>query len=415
MVRDIITMSQREQKRLHVVHRILDKGIKQKEGAGILKVSERQVRRIVKAVRERGAEGVVHGLCGRRSANAIKEREKERIKRIYKGKYDGFGPTLAVEKLEEKEKIKISKETLRRWLIEEGIWQAKRKRRKNRRWRERRACYGEMIQMDGSHHDWLEGRGPWLILMGYIDDANNKVYARFYEYEGTIPAMDSFKRYIKKYGIPSSVYLDNHSTYKSQAKARIEDELQGRDPMSEFERALEELGVDVIHAQSAPAKGRVERLFKTFQDRLVKELRLCKARTLDQANACLEEYLPKFNKKFSIEPREKGDLHRRVAKGLKLDEILCIRTRHPVRNDFTIVHNKQWYQVLDRTNAYEAIVQERVDGKMFIVANGKRLRYKAINQRPKKEAPKKVVKARKRYIPPADCKWRKFKLPGSLN
>lgn len=415
MVKGIITMSQKEQKRLHVVHRILDKEIRQREAATILEISQRQIRRIVRAVRERGAAGVVHGLCGKRSSNAMNEKEKAKIKRIYSTRYAGFGPTLAVEKLQENEKKKISKETLRRWLIEDGIWQPKRKRRRNRRWRERKACYGEMIQMDGSHHDWLEGRGPWLILMGYIDDANNKVYARFYEYEGTIPAMDSFKRYIKKYGIPSSVYLDNHSTYKSQAKARIEDELRGRDPMSEFERALEELGVRVIHAQSAPAKGRVERLFKTFQDRLVKELRLCKAKTLEEANACLEGYLPKFNRKFSVEPREKGNLHRRVAKGLKLDEILCIRTRHPVRNDFTIVHNKQWYQVLDRTNAHEAIVQERIDGKMFIVANGKRLRYKAINQRPKKEVAKKAVKARKRYIPPPDCKWRKFKLPGSLN
>lgn len=415
MVRDIITMSQREQKRLYVVHKILDKEVKQKEAGRILKISERQIRRIVKAVRERGAAGVVHGLCGRRSANAIDKKKKEMIKKIYKRRYEGFGPTLTVEKLEEHEKIKISKETLRGWLIEEGLWETKRKRRKHRRWRERKACYGQMVQMDGSHHDWLEGRGPWPILMGYIDDANNKVYARFYEYEGTIPAMDSFKRYIKKYGIPHSVYLDNHSTYKSQAKARIEDELEGRDPMSEFERALEELGVDVIHAQSAPAKGRVERLFKTFQDRLVKELRLCKAKTLGEANICLEGYLPKFNKKFSMEAREKGNLHRRVAKGLKLDEILCIRTRHPVRNDFTIVHNKQWYQVLDRTDAYEAIVQERVNGKMYIVANGKKLRYKPINQRPKREMLRKTIKAKKRYIPPSGHKWRTFKLPGSLN
>jgi len=411
---DIITMSNGELKRLHVIHKVIAKEIKQVKAAEILELSTRQLKRIVKRIKQQGDRGIIHQSRGNRSHNAIDEKKKEQVKKIYKRRYEGFGPTLAVEKLLENEKIRISDETLRNWLVEEGWWKARQKCRKHRRWRERRACCGQMIQMDGSHHDWLEGRGPRNVLMGYIDDANNRVYARFYAYEGTIPAMDSFKRYIKKYGLPHSVYLDNHSTYKSQAKARIEDELEGRNPMSEFERALEELSVRVIHAQSAPAKGRVERLFRTLQDRLVKELRLCKVKTVEDANACLEEYLPKFNKQFGVEPREKGDAHRVIPKGIRLDDILCIKTKHPLRNDYTVIHSRKLYQVLDKTHAHHVVVQERIDGRMLIVHNGKGLRYKQIIQRPEEPKIKKKVKPRS-HMTSQHTPWRKFKLPGSPN
>lgn len=148
------------------------------------------------------------------------------------------------------DRTKISKETLRNWLIEEGLWKKTRRHRQHRQWRERKQHFGEMLQMDGSHHHWFENRNSKCVLMGYIDDATNRVFAQFYEYEGTIPAMDSFKRYINKYGIPQSVYLDKHTTYKSNARLTIEDELNDRKPLSQFERALEELGVEVIHANS---------------------------------------------------------------------------------------------------------------------------------------------------------------------
>ena len=167
-----------------------------------------------------------------------------------------------------------------------------------------------MVQMDGSHHDWFEGRGPYCVLMSYIDDATGKVSGRFYEYEGTIPAMDSFKRYIQKNGLPMSVYLDRHTTYKSTAKASIEEVLNEEVPLSEFERALKELEVKVIHATSPQAKGRVERLFRTLQDRLVKEMRLRGIRTIQEGNGFLKQYLPVYNRRFSVAPREEDDLHR---------------------------------------------------------------------------------------------------------
>jgi len=217
--------------------------------------------------------------------------------------------------------------------------------------------------------------------------------------------------FVKKNGIPQSVYLDKHSTYKSTGKLTIEDELNNTGPESQFERALRELVVEVLHANSPQAKGRIERLFKTFQDRLVKELRLCGAKTLEEANQCLDEYLPKYNKRFMVEAREKGNLHRAVPKGLNLDEILCIKTEHPLRNDFTIVHNKRLYQVLDKTAARKIEVQERVNGQMLIIYKSQRLKYKEIDTRPEKVIDRaKKVKLRKRYVPPLNAPWRRFKI-----
>src|SRR3989338_8208657 len=271
---DIIMVSQRELKRLHIIQKVLNEKLSQVEASEVLLISSRQIRRLVKEVRKEGDRGIAHKSRGKASNRAIAREIKEKAIGLYREKYKGFGPTLLSEKLLELEGIKISKETLRNWLIETGDWEKVRKSRTHRQWRERKHYFGEMVQMDGSHHDWLEGRGSELVLMAYIDDATNRIYARFYDYEGTIPAMESFKHYILKYGIPMSVYLDRHSTYKSTGKPTIEDELANKMPKSQFERALEELGVRVIHAYSPQAKGRIERLFKTLQDRLVKEMRL---------------------------------------------------------------------------------------------------------------------------------------------
>lgn len=264
--KDIIKMSQEELKRINVIHQAIDKGLTQVEAAGILGLSDRQVRRIIKRVIEEGDRGIVHRSRGKPSHNMIPDKIKTRVLELYEERYAGFGPTLATEKLLEIDKIGLSRETLRNWLKEKGIEYRGRKRKAHRQWRQRRRYFGEMIQMDGSHHDWLESRGPECVLMGYVDDATGNVFARFYPYEGTIPAMDSFKRYIKKYGIPLSIYLDKHTTYKSTKKPSIEDQLKGIEPLSEVARAFKELGVKIIYAHSPQAKGRIERQFRTFQD-----------------------------------------------------------------------------------------------------------------------------------------------------
>jgi transposase len=211
--RDIIVMSIREVKRLKALQSAIDGHITQKVAAGMLGLSERQVRRMVKDVRELGDRGVIHALRGRRSNRKIAEETREQVLSLYQERYHDFGPTLAMEKLMECDGIKISDETLRRWLIDAGFWKKRRKRSGFRQWRPRRECFGQMVQMDGSDHDWLEGRGPRLVLMGYIDDATNTSYGRFYDYEGTQPAMDSFRGYVRQYGLPMSVYLDRHTTY----------------------------------------------------------------------------------------------------------------------------------------------------------------------------------------------------------
>jgi len=374
-------MSHSDLAKSQIIDGILRKKYKQTEAAEILELSERQIRRLVRRVKARGEDGIIHGLQGQRSNNAHEEEFKTKVLKIYEQRYKDFGPTFASEKLLEDAKICINRETLRLWLIRdvrrEHEW--RRRGRKHRQWRERKRWFGMMVQMDGSHHDWLEGRGPWIVLMGYIDDATSTVYARFYKYEGTIPAMDSFKRYVWKYGIPKSIYFDRHSTYKSTGKPSVEDELLNREALTQVGRALRELGVELIYANSPQAKGRVERLFRTFQDRLIKEMRLADIKTLEEANAFLQGYLPKYNEQFSIQAIKKADLHRPVPKGLDLDSILCKKTDRVLRNDFTVIHEKKMYQVLERTKALRVTVEERVNGKLYITdQRGRRLRYKEI-------------------------------------
>lgn len=404
--KDVIKMSQRELVRLHVVHQAMEKKLTQKEAGDKLDLSDRQVRRIIERVMIEGDKGIAHRLRGRESPRKIKESIRNQILKLYDKKYEGFGPTLATEKLEERDGIKISDETLRLWLIKEGKWQ-KRKSRKYRQWRVRRSCLGEMLQFDGSHHDWFEGRGPKCVLMGYIDDATNKRYSRFYEYEGVISAMDSLKRYIKKYGIPISIYLDRHSTYKSTAKPTIEDELNNRQALSQFERAAKELGITIIHANSAPAKGRIERDFKTYQDRLIKEMRLDGINNIKEGNKYLPKFLIKHNNRFKVDPARDGDLHRALPEGLELGLILCIKTERVLRNDFTIAYEKKLYQVLDRISGKRIVVQESLSGRISLTYQGRKLKYKEIEERPIKEVQGNISMPRKIYRPPMDHPYKR--------
>jgi transposase len=406
----MIMARQGELKRLHVIQKVLEGIIKQVEAAEILSLSGRQIGRIVKRIRSEGSRGIVHRSRGRPSNRRISEKMKERVIHLYRTQYKDFGPTLASEKLLERNGIWISDETLRMWLLETGDWRKIRRRRRHRQWRERRHHYGEMVQMDGSHHDWFEGRGPCCVLMGYIDDATGRVFGRFYGYEGTIPAMDSFKRYIKKYGLPLSLYLDRYKTYKSTAKPTLEDELNDVEPLSDFERALRELGVEVKHANSPQAKGRIERLFGTLQDRLVKEMRLRGIRTLEEANAFLGEYLSIHNRRFSVSPKERDNLHRPLGRGLDLDAILCIKTERALRNDFTVAHNRKLYQVEDKVNTSKVMVQDRMDGSTHITHKNRALRFREITERPITEKkPLLVVRMRKSSTPPTNHPWRGFK------
>jgi len=406
----MITMSRQEAKRLHIIHQAIEQKITQTEAAILIDLSDRQIRRMIKRIRKEGDEGICHRSRGKTSNHRIPKKIKDKTVKLFREQYKDFNLVHATEKLFEIHGITINDETLRLWLNKAEIPYKKRNVRKHRQRRERRSHFGELVQIDGSHHDWFEGRGPVCVFMGYIDDATNTVHGRFYNYEGTMPAMDSMKRYIKRYGMPQSVYLDKHTTYKSWAEPTIEEQLNDQKPMSHFEKSLDELKIEVIHANSPQAKGRVERLFKTLQDRLVREMRLAGIKGVEEANEFLTTYLPKYNKKFKKQAASEADLHRTAPHSRELDRILSIREERTVRNDFTIAHNGILYQIEQATRARRVTVEERLDGTLHITYNGQDLRFREITKKPTKdtsEAPL-LLQEKKPWMPPADHPWKKL-------
>lgn len=410
---DIFRMRPDEVQRYHIVSKVLEEELTQREGAVVAGISERQMRRVVRRVRQEGKRGVLHRSRGRASSRCYPEKLKRRVVRLYERDYGDFGPTLACEKLTERDGIEISDQTSRNWLIEAGLWQVSRRRRRRRSWRERKAHTGEMVQFDGSHHDWLEGRGPQLVLMSYIDDATGRVFGRFYDYEGTKPAMESFRRYVRRYGLPVSLYLDKHTTYRSPSEPTIEQRLRGEKPLSQFERAMKELGVVVMHAHSPQAKGRIERSFRTHQDRLVKELRLEGACTREEANAVLERYLRCHNRRFARPPAQPGDLHRRLGADVDLAAVLSIRTERALRNDRTVAHNNTLFQVTSKVVAKKVVVEERTSGAIRIRLGERYLNYRRIQGRPTKKTPSRAApkQPRRPWRPQEDHPWREPLIP----
>jgi hypothetical protein len=312
---------------------------------------------------------VVHRLRGRVSNNAVDASIAKRALSLYRCHYLGFGPTLASEKLSEEHGLKLSVETLRRWLLAEGLWGRQRHRDQHRQRRERRACFGEMVQADASLHDWLEGRGPMLTLVGMIDDATDRIVLRFFEAETTEAYMDVLRRWIEKHGRPASWYSDRHGIFRAEEQVPGYDQKQS--VLTQFSRALKDLGVELILAGSPQAKGRVERLWGTAQDRLVKELRLAKARTLEQANRVLEQtFVPWFNRRCTHKPASGNDAHRPLGRKQDLAAILSIQEQRMVANDYTIRFENQVYQLLPPAwpglRGGKVTVECRADGSMHV-------------------------------------------------
>lgn len=416
MQKGVLMMTAEEARRLYVVQQVLEQTLRQRHAAELLGCSVRQVKRLVRRVRQAGPTGIVHRLRGRPSNRRHPDALKQRVLTAYRRQYADFGPTLACEKLAERDRLPVGRETLRRWLVTAGLWQGPRRAPVHRRWRERRACAGELLQLDGSHHAWLEARGPQLVLMAYIDDATSEVFARFYDYEGTLPALESFARYIRRYGLPQSVYVDRHTTYRAPGKRSLADELAGRPrPQSQFERALGELGVSVIPAYSPQAKGRIERLFGTFQDRVVKELRLAGVATRETANAFLARYLPSYNRRFRVPARQPANLHRPAPPRPVLQRILAIRQTHTLRHDNTLQHAGTTYLLQHRwAGARPTTLQAevRLHGRLYLLDGDQALRYQALPARPHRPLPRRrVLAARPPHIrPPADHPWRRLLL-----
>jgi hypothetical protein len=365
MPEDRISMSQRERDVLKVMAGVLKGERTVVEAARLLRRSVRQVRRIRRRLEAEGDRGVIHRLRSRASNRRCDPAHRAGLLSAYREEYLGFGPTLAAEKLAERG-LTIGVETLRRWLLAEGLWQRRRRRDVHRTRRPRRECFGELVQMDTSIHDWLEGRGEAPVLTAMIDDATGKIAARFYPAETTVDHMDLLRRWLRQRGRPVALYTDRDSIYRVEGKLDPDKPIQ-----TQFSRALAELGIELILANSPQAKGRVERLFGTLQDRWVKELRLAKVTTLAQANALLEsKLLPHFNRWFTVKPASPNDAHRPLQPAHDLDAILSLQTTRSVANDYTLRFENAVYQLLPPAwpglRGGKVIVERRADGTLRI-------------------------------------------------
>ena len=374
---DRIAMSQRERDRLKVMDGVLKGQRTQAEAARLLELCERQIRRIQRRLETEGDAGIVHRQRGKPSHRAKSRSLRQQALAAYRQEYSDFGPTLAAEKLSERG-LAVAHETLRRWLLAEGLWQRKRQRERHRQRRQRRECFGELVQADGSHHDWLEGRGEKMVLVVMIDDATSKVMARFYPAETTEAYMDLLGRHLRKHGRMKALYVDRDSIFRAEKS----DAYDQRPVLTQFSRALKELDIDLILANTPQAKGRVERFHKTGQDRLVKELRLAKATTIEQANKVLERvFLAWFNRNRSVKPASRNNAHRPLHASMNLAAILSIQEKRRVGNDYTIRLDNRIYQILKPAlpglRRGWVIAEKRLDGKLQLRLGKQYLKFEA--------------------------------------
>jgi hypothetical protein len=378
---DRIAMSQRERDVLAILRGVVSGDRTVAEAARLLKKSVRQVRRLKGKLKNQGDGALVHGLRGKPSNRRLSTKLRSQALAAYRRKYHDFGPTLASEKLEA-DGLKVGAETLRRWLLAEGLWERKRRRDPHRSRRPRRSCFGELVQMDASIHDWLEGRGEELVLITMIDDATSRVMAKFYRH-GTVEShMDLLGIWLRKHGRPLALYTDRHSIFEPQEKGQP---LADLDAETQFGRGLRELDIELIRARSPQAKGRVERSFGTAQDRWVKELRLAKVKTCEKANLLLEKLLPDHNRRFAKSARKPADAHRRLGPDQKLESILSIQSARVVSNDYVVRFQSRFFQLMPPVypglRGGRVVIEERLDGSLVIRFGKRHLPYRELTER----------------------------------
>jgi transposase len=383
----VLNLTMQEAERYKVISEVEGGYLKVREAAGILGLSERQVYRIKARVEREGAGGVIHRSKGKNTPLWLTDKIRDKIDHLYKTKYRGFNLTHMTEFLNMEERIRVSRESVRQILLEKGSYTKQRRYPKHRQWREPCSREGQMVQFDTSDHDWLEGRGPELYLIGGVDDATSKVaWAKFVLTDGVRENMEVFKSIVQRRGIPLSVYVDRGSNFKTTRHQSTEYQLKGEYPSTQFARALEELGVRMIYAYSPQAKGRVERKFGVFQDRLCSELRLHNISTQEEANRYLwEKFMPKHNQMFSRTAKEPGSAYRSLPKGLSLKEVFCLKEERTVAGDNTISYQGKTFQILPneyRLSFFKAKVEvhEYLDGSINIFYQGKRLKHKPISK-----------------------------------
>lgn len=387
-----ISMSKKELDRYDIMLRVIRRELTGVEAAKLLRLSPRQIKRLKASVLERGAQGLIHGNRGQYSNRRIPEKEQIQIAKLLHKHYWDFKPTHATEKLCDNHGIVRDAKTIRRIMIGEELWKPRKGRSKQKHlsWRARKPRFGEMQQFDGSYHDWFEGRdgiGEACLLLS-VDDATGKITkAQFASDEGVFPVFTFWRDYTIENGKPRSIYVDKFSTYKmSQQVAK-----ENHDTRTRFQCAMAHLHIEDISAHSPEAKGRVERIFETLQDRLVKEMRLVGVSSWEEGNVFLKDiFIPWFNERYSVEPQEKGDLHIPLSKqeNIQIDSIFSRQTIRTVNNDFTLSFNNAWYQLtkgqpVTVCKKDKVTVEERLNGTIYIQFKNKNLNYQVLPERPK--------------------------------
>ena len=427
MKAEILHMSKTEQGRSEVMRLYVDGYIKQKEAGKRMGLSVRQVRRLAKGYRRNGCHALVHGNRGKPSNRKLREETKNKAITLVKQKYPDFGPTFAAEKLAENDAITVSTETLRQWMIEAGIWTPKCKRhQRNHPMRERRPRIGELVQIDGSPHDWFEGRAPKCTLIVFIDDATSQLLdLQFAPSETTQAYMTSLRRYIERYGRPVALYSDRHSIFTVNAEEPISGE-----QITQFGRALKTLDIEGIKANSPQAKGRVERANQTLQDRLIKEMRLAGISDMEAGNTFVMEYMQKHNDQFAVTAASEENAHRpSIHSDEELDLIFSIHQKRKLTKDLSLQYDNTVYQLQIKGIGYamrgaEVTVCEDFDGKVTLLYKGKAKEYTTYKrgEKPQQVADEKTInhvvdqaigtqKASPKHKPAIDHPWRKAALP----
>lgn len=417
----LITMTSKEVKRYEIIKDLIAKKIDGTEASKLLFLSVRQIKRLKLTVGKIGIQGIIHGNRGKTSHHKTEENILVRTIKLLHEKYHDFNPLLAQEHLRDDHKIKFSKETVRRIMISEKLWHSKKVRgTKKHFWRERKNSYGEMEQFDGSYHDWFEHRNSGIVgieqcLLVAVDDATGAITgACFEDNEGVEAVFRFWKGYFETNGQPVSIYLDRFSTYKVNHKNAVDN----KDFMTQFERAMNQLGIRVIHANSPQAKGRVEKMNGTLQRRLVKELRLNTINTIPDANKFLKDkFIPKFNLQFAVIPKKENDLHQKLndKKISELNKILSVQNERIVNNDYTVQFKNSYYQLNDTqpTTVYKkdrVMIEEHLSGEIKISLRNHYLNYFRLPERPKKQLnvtlPAITIKKQSGWIPPENHPWK---------
>jgi len=411
---------------VEVLARVRSQQLRVVDAATLMRVSYRQAKRLWKRYREEGAAGLKHRSAGRSSGRAHELKFRRKVLRLVREKYGGpvgerFGPTLAAEHLASEDRLKVDAETLRRWMLAEGLWSRERKRRRHRRRRERKEHFGELVQMDGSFHHWLEERGPQGCLIDLVDDATNTTWAQLGEQETIWAVADGLRAWIERYGVPLALYVDWKNLYKRLAT--VGEQLRGEEPITQFGRMCAQLGIELIAASSPQAKGRVERVHGTHQDRLVKKLRRKQIRSHQQANVYLErDYLPEHNRRFARAAARPEDYHRRAPRAAELDRIFRLESERTVSEDWVVRYENRFFQLEPQSRHYppaksKVLVCEGRHGSLAIEYRGRTLPWeeipapakpsvlgaKPVVQRAREPSP---LRAKRKWVPPVDHPWR---------